>query len=47
MGNTRPTVDTSTREITAIACSEGDRGYFHRFAKDPAPGETATSAFGS
>nr|BFE47955.1 hypothetical protein GCM10017745_13820 [Saccharothrix mutabilis subsp. capreolus] len=45
--DTRPTVDTSTWEITAIAFSEGDRGYFHCFAKDPELGETTTSAFGS
>ncbi|GAA0237983.1 hypothetical protein GCM10010492_41360 [Saccharothrix mutabilis subsp. mutabilis] len=45
--NTRPTVDTSTWEITAIAFSEGDRSYFHCFAKDPELGETTTSAFGS
>ncbi|MEJ2854665.1 MULTISPECIES: serine/threonine-protein kinase [unclassified Saccharothrix] len=45
--NTRPTVDTSSWEITAIAFSEGDRAYFHCFAKDPSVGETTTSAFGS
>ncbi|WP_433265570.1 serine/threonine-protein kinase [Actinosynnema sp. CS-041913] len=45
--NTRPTVDTSTWEITAVAFSEGDRNYFHCFAKDPEVGETTTSAFGS
>ncbi|NUT93840.1 MAG: serine/threonine protein kinase [Saccharothrix sp.] len=45
--NTRPTVDTSSWEITAIAFTEGDRSYFHCFAKDPEVGETTTSAFGS
>ncbi|WP_309117205.1 serine/threonine-protein kinase [Saccharothrix sp.] len=45
--NTRPTVDTTNWEITAIAFTEGDRGYFHCFAKDPELGETTTSAFGS
>ncbi|XVV03146.1 serine/threonine-protein kinase [Actinosynnema sp. CA-248983] len=45
--NTRPTVDTTTWEITAVAFTEGDRSYFHCFAKDPELGETTTSAFGS
>ncbi|QTR01481.1 serine/threonine protein kinase, partial [Saccharothrix algeriensis] len=45
--NTRPTVDTSTWEITAVAFGEGGRNYFHCFAKDPESGETTTSAFGT
>ncbi|MEV0678395.1 serine/threonine-protein kinase [Actinosynnema sp. NPDC050436] len=45
--NTRPAVDTSSWEITAVAFSDGSRNYFHCFAKDPEEGEVTTSAFGS
>lgn len=45
--NTRPTVDTSKWEITAIGVTEGDQSYFHCLASDPESGETTTSAFGS
>ncbi|GGP59055.1 serine/threonine-protein kinase [Saccharothrix coeruleofusca] len=45
--NTRPTVDTSSWEITAIGVTEGDQSYFHCLASDPEVGETTTSAFGS
>ncbi|CCH35007.1 serine/threonine-protein kinase [Actinosynnema sp. NPDC047251] len=45
--NTRPAVDTSTWEISAVAFSDGDRSYFHCFAKEPGAGEVTTSAFGS
>ncbi|MBW4716093.1 serine/threonine-protein kinase [Saccharothrix obliqua] len=44
--NTRPTVDTSTWEITAVAFADGDRNYFHCFARDSTGGEVTTSAFG-
>ncbi|RKT57624.1 hypothetical protein C8E97_6348 [Saccharothrix australiensis] len=45
--DTRPTLDTSTWEIAAVAFSESDRNYFHCLAKDPESGEATTSAFGS
>ncbi|WP_158844559.1 serine/threonine-protein kinase [Saccharothrix deserti] len=45
--NTRPTVDTSTWEITAVAFADGDRNYFHCLASEPGVGEVTTSAFGS
>ncbi len=45
--NTRPAVDTSTWEITAVAFADGSRNYFHCFAKAPEGGELTTSAFGS
>ena len=44
--NTRPTVDTSTWEITAVAFADGDRNYFHCLAAEPGAGEVTTSAFG-
>ncbi|MEV8437091.1 serine/threonine-protein kinase [Actinosynnema sp. NPDC051121] len=45
--NTRPTVDTSTWQITAVAFADGDRNYFHCLASEPGAGEVTTSAFGS
>ena len=45
--NTRPTVDTSTWRITAVAFADGDRNYFHCLASEPGAGEVTTSAFGS
>ncbi|MEU4802021.1 protein kinase [Actinosynnema sp. NPDC023587] len=45
--STRPSVDTSTWEISAVAFNDGSRNYFHCFAKDPEEGEVTTSAFGS
>ncbi|MEU4446633.1 serine/threonine-protein kinase [Actinosynnema sp. NPDC050801] len=45
--NTRPTVDTSTWRITAVAFADGDRNYFHCLASEPGVGEVTTSAFGS
>ncbi|GAB2980976.1 serine/threonine-protein kinase [Saccharothrix stipae] len=45
--NTRPTVDTSTWRITAVAFADGDRNYFHCLASEPDAGEVTTSAFGS
>ncbi len=45
--NTRPTVDTSTWRITAVAFAEGDRNYFHCLAQEPSVGQVTTSAFGS
>jgi eukaryotic-like serine/threonine-protein kinase len=45
--NTRPTVDTATWQITAVAFADGDRNYFHCLASEPGVGEVTTSAFGS
>ena len=45
--NTRPTVDTTTWQITAVAFADGDRNYFHCLASEPGVGEVTTSAFGS
>ncbi|QFZ23360.1 serine/threonine-protein kinase [Saccharothrix syringae] len=47
LANTRPKVDTSTWEITAVGFTDGDRAYFHCLASEPAAGEVTTSAFGS
>ncbi|MFC6089564.1 serine/threonine-protein kinase [Saccharothrix lopnurensis] len=44
--NTRPTVDTSTWEITAVGFTEGDRSHFHCLASEPGAGQVTTSAFG-
>ncbi|KOX13802.1 serine/threonine protein kinase [Saccharothrix sp. NRRL B-16348] len=45
--NTRPTVDTTTWQITAVAFADGDRNYFHCLASEPGVGVVTTSAFGS
>ncbi|GAA1278652.1 serine/threonine-protein kinase [Saccharothrix xinjiangensis] len=45
--NTRPTVDTSTWQITAVGFTEGNRSYFHCLASEPGAGQVTTSAFGS
>lgn len=45
--NTRPTVDTSTWEVTAVGFQDGDRSYVLCIAAPDEGGETITSAFGS
>lgn len=44
--NTRPNVDTSTWQFTAIAFTEGDRNYFHCLGSPEEGGWLFTSAFG-
>ena len=44
--NTRPGVDTTGWEITAVGFKEGDRNYYLCFGKNPEIGEDVTSAFG-
>jgi serine/threonine protein kinase len=44
--NTRPNVDTSTWQFTAVAFQEGDRNYFYCLGAREEGGETTTSAFG-
>ncbi|MFD4642694.1 serine/threonine-protein kinase [Lentzea sp. NPDC058436] len=45
--NTRPTVDTTSWEITAVGYADGSRNYFLCFGAEPGAGEVVTSAFGS
>ncbi|MEU5691199.1 protein kinase [Actinosynnema sp. NPDC020468] len=45
--NTRPNVDTTGWEITAVGFAEGDRNFFYCMAAPAEGGETTTSAFGS
>ncbi|MDU0291822.1 serine/threonine-protein kinase [Saccharothrix longispora] len=45
--NTRPNVDTSGWQFTAVGFTDGDEAYFHCLASPAEGGETATSAFGS
>ncbi len=45
--NTRPTVDTTSWEITAVGFKDGTRSYFLCLASQPKVGEVVTSAFGS
>ncbi|MFI6097459.1 serine/threonine-protein kinase [Lentzea sp. NPDC051213] len=45
--NTKPGVDTTGWEITAVGFKEGTRNYYLCFAKNPEIGEDVTSAFGS
>ncbi|MGW4206794.1 serine/threonine-protein kinase [Lentzea sp. NPDC004789] len=45
--NTRPTVDTTGWEITAVGFKDGTRGYFLCLGSQPEAGEVVTSAFGS
>ncbi|MFD0199461.1 MULTISPECIES: serine/threonine-protein kinase [Saccharothrix] len=45
--NTRPTVDTSNWQFTAVGFTDGERSYFHCLASEPGVGEVTTSAFGS
>ncbi|PSL54645.1 serine/threonine protein kinase [Saccharothrix carnea] len=45
--NTRPTVDTSDWQFTAVGFTDGERAYFHCLASEPGVGEVTTSAFGS
>jgi hypothetical protein len=44
---TRPTVDTTGWERTAVGFQDGTRNYFLCLASQPAAGEVVTSAFGS
>ncbi|MFD5824310.1 serine/threonine-protein kinase [Lentzea sp. NPDC060358] len=44
--NTRPTVDTTGWEITAVGFKDGTRNYFLCLASQPEVGEVVTSAFG-
>ncbi|MGM1060777.1 protein kinase domain-containing protein [Saccharothrix sp. Mg75] len=45
--NTRPNVDTSGWQFTAVGFTDGEETYFHCLASPSEGGETATSAFGS
>ena len=45
--NTRPTVDTTGWEITAVGFKDGTRNYFLCLGSEPEVGEVVTSAFGS
>ncbi|ONI83842.1 serine/threonine protein kinase [Saccharothrix sp. ALI-22-I] len=44
--NTRPAVDTSTWEFTAVGFEDGEETYFHCLASPTEGGELTTSAFG-
>ncbi|MBB5806067.1 tRNA A-37 threonylcarbamoyl transferase component Bud32 [Saccharothrix ecbatanensis] len=44
--NTRPTVDTSDWQFTAVGFADGEATYFHCLARPSEGGETTTSAFG-
>lgn len=45
--NTRPTVDTTGWDITAVGYADGARNYFLCLGAEPGVGEVVTSAFGS
>ncbi|MET8756631.1 serine/threonine-protein kinase [Lentzea sp. NPDC004782] len=45
--NTRPTVDTTGWNITAVGYADGSRNYFLCLGSEPGAGEVVTSAFGS
>ncbi|MEU3647983.1 serine/threonine-protein kinase [Lentzea sp. NPDC034063] len=45
--NTRPTVDTTGWEITAVGFKDGTRNYFLCLGAEPEAGEVVNSAFGS
>jgi len=45
--NTRPTVNTSTWQVTAVGFKDGDRSYVLCMGAREEGGETTTSAFGS
>ncbi|MEV6243606.1 serine/threonine-protein kinase [Lentzea sp. NPDC051838] len=45
--STRPTVDTTGWEITAVGFADGTRNYFLCLGSDPEEGEVVNSAFGS
>lgn len=45
--NSRPTVDTTGWEMTAVGFKDGSRNYFLCLASQPEAGEVVTSAFGS
>jgi hypothetical protein len=45
--NTRPTVDTTGWDITAVGFKDGTRNYFLCLGSDPEEGEVVNSAFGS
>ncbi|GGM85103.1 hypothetical protein GCM10011609_21630 [Lentzea pudingi] len=45
--NTRPSVDTTGWDMTAVGYADGSRNYFLCFGSEPGAGEVVTSAFGS